>query len=62
MLNWLHSVRKGKGRKDVIGLSDLFSPFASDPGQENVANPAEDREIIQRDLQRSKKYEQETIK
>lgn len=52
----------GKGRKDDRGLSNLLSPFANVPGQENIANPTEGREIIQRDLQRSKKYEQETIK
>lgn len=40
----------------------MFSPFASDPGQENVANRTEDREILQRDLLRSRKYEEETIK
>lgn len=40
----------------------MFSPFASDPVQENVAYTTEDGEIIQRDLQRSKKYEQEAIK
>lgn len=40
----------------------MFSPFASDPGQENVVNPTEDREILQRDLLRSRKYEEETTK
>lgn len=52
----------GEEEKGWHRLMRFFSPFASDLGQENVANPTEDREILQRDLLRSRKYEEETIK